>query len=228
MLAEPFAGGGTASLTAVMEGLVEHAHMVELDHDVAMFWRAALDHTTELIDLVMAFQPTREAVEALPADTVVNHGFRTLVLSHTQWGGTLGGGFPKDVTREWYPETTCGRLLAIAAVREWVTFTEGDGLRHLTDSADQEGAAMFIDPPYTATGGKQAGSELYTHSEVDHAKLFEILAEHRPNFLMTYDCADEVLDLVREHRFHAVVVAMKSNHNQMMRELVISRDPLFV
>ena len=229
-LVEPFAGGGTASLTAVMEGLAEHANMIELDHDVAMFWIAALEHTTELIDLVMAFQPTREAIEALPADTVVSHGFRTLVLSNTQWAGKIkrGTGFPKDPTRRWYPEMTCERLLAIAEVRERLTFTEGDGLRHLRDSTSDAGAAFFIDPPYTADGGKQAGATLYAHHAMEHAKLFEILAEHRPNFLMTYDNADEIISLVHEHRFHAVVVAMRSNQNVMMRELVISREPLFV
>ena len=58
-LVEPFAGGSSTSLTAVMEGLVERAHMIEIDHDVAMFWSAAIDHTTDLIDMVMAFQPTR-------------------------------------------------------------------------------------------------------------------------------------------------------------------------
>ena len=228
---EPFAGGSSTSLTAVMEGLVERAHMIEIDHDVAMFWSAAIDHTTDLIDLVMAFQPTREAIEALPADTVVNHGFRTLVLSRTQWGGKVmrdGTGFPKDVTRKWFPEMTCERLLAIAAVRERLSFTEGDGLRHIRDSTGHEDVAFFIDPPYTADGGKQAGATLYAHHAMDHAKVFEILAEHLPNFLMTYDCADEVIALVHEHRFHAVVVAMKSNQNVMMRELVISREPLFV
>ena len=38
ILIEPFAGGGIASLTAVMEPLVEQAIMVELDLDVAAFW----------------------------------------------------------------------------------------------------------------------------------------------------------------------------------------------
>ena len=41
ILIEPFAGGGIVSLTAVMDGLVERAIMVELDREVAAFWHAA-------------------------------------------------------------------------------------------------------------------------------------------------------------------------------------------
>lgn len=44
ILIEPFAGGGIVSLTAVMERLVDQAVMVEIDHDVAAFWHAALRH----------------------------------------------------------------------------------------------------------------------------------------------------------------------------------------
>ena len=44
VLIEPFAGGGIVTLTAVMEHLAERAILVELDRDVAAFWKAALLH----------------------------------------------------------------------------------------------------------------------------------------------------------------------------------------
>lgn len=46
LLIEPFAGGAVVSLTAVMEDLVTTAIMVEMDRDVAAFWRSALEHGT--------------------------------------------------------------------------------------------------------------------------------------------------------------------------------------
>src|SRR5947208_13379421 len=39
---EPFAGGGIASLTAVMEGLADRAIMAELDSGVASVWKVVL------------------------------------------------------------------------------------------------------------------------------------------------------------------------------------------
>ena len=87
-------------------------------------------------------------------------------------------------------------------------------------------AAVFIDPPYSA-GGKRAGARLYTHNQIDHAQIFEVLERLDVNFLMTYDSAPEIVKLIQRHRFHAVSVMMKNSHHNIMRELVITREPLF-
>ncbi len=86
---------------------------------------------------------------------------------------------------------------------------------------------VFIDPPYTA-GGKRAGKRLYTHNEIDHARLFEMLADSGANFLMTYDLADEIVSLVRKHGFYAVEVLMKNTHHDRIPELVITPRPVFI
>ena len=39
---------------------------------------------------------------------------------------------------------------------------------------------------------------------------------------MTYDCAPEIVSLVKEHGFHAVRVAMKNTHHAKLSELVIT------
>ena len=89
------------------------------------------------------------------------------------------------------------------------------------------GAAVFLDPPYTGQSGKQAGSRLYAHSSIDHAALFEMLAGTEANFLLTYDASPEIIELVREHDFDAVCLAMKNGHHNLMSEIVITRQPLF-
>ena len=87
-------------------------------------------------------------------------------------------------------------------------------------------AAVFLDPPYTA-GGKRADSRLYTHSSIDHAALFTILAETGANFLMTYDAVPEVIELVRKNNFYAVELMMMNGHHNQMSEIVITSEPLF-
>ena len=81
-------------------------------------------------------------------------------------------------------------------------------------------------PPYTA-GGKRAGARLYAHNDIDHARLFETMARCESNFLMTYDCAPEIVDLIRRHRFHAVSVQMKNAHHNHLSELLITREQMF-
>ena len=89
-------------------------------------------------------------------------------------------------------------------------------------------AAVFIDPPYTAAGGKMAGSRLYEHSNVDHAALFEMLADNKSNFLMTYDAAPEIVDLVHKAPLLRRRIGHEKNgHHNRLIELVITPKPLF-
>ena len=54
-----------------------------------------------------------------------------------------------------------------------------------------------------------------------------MLAETETNFLMTYDAAPEIIELVREHDFDAVCLSMKNGHHNMTSEIVITSQPLF-
>ena len=241
MLIEPFAGGGIVSLTAVMEGLAERCLMAELDRDVAAFWHAALRFGPALAQRVLKFEPERSAIAALAATrpaNVVEHGFRTLVLNRTRRGGILAPGAAlarrgengKGVASRWYPGTIASRLAAIERHASRIAFCEADGLQlldaFLHGASRAEERVAFIDPPYTA-GGKCAGRRLYAHNEIDHERLFAMLAASRINFLMTYDCAPEIIALVAKHRFYALQVVMKNTHHAKLRELVITRRNVF-
>lgn len=236
-LVEPFCGGGIISLTAVMEGLADRCVLVELDRDVAAFWHTALRHTEALCERVLAFEPTRanvlELANGTPAD-LVGHGFRTLVLNRTRRGGILARGASltrigengRGVASRWYPETIARRLREIAAHAPRIAFYEGDGMQFLDSAGHLRDAALFVDPPYTA-GGKRAGRRLYANHKVDHAAIFERLADCDTDFMMTYDAAPEILALVRRHGFVAVQVTMKNSHHARLPELVVTRRGVF-
>ena len=239
VLLEPFAGGGIVSLTAVMEKLVESALLVEIDRDVAAFWRAALRHPKDLKKRITDFEPEREAVEALATsvpNNVVDHGFRTLVLNRTRRGGVLAPGAAlilkgennHGVASRWYADTLADRLSEIAGHTDKLRFYEGDGVGMLEVLADLPNICVFVDPPYMAPDGKQAGARLYAYSDVDHERIFETLAASSCDFLMTYERSDDIAALVEKHEFHAVSVKMKNTHHDRVSELVITRDEMFV
>ncbi len=238
LLVEPFAGGGIVSLTAVMERLVDECWMIELDRDVAAFWRAALRHGPELCERVRGFEPTRKEVEALSRQSPTNdleRGFRTLVMNRTRNGGILAPGAAllnhgengKGVASRWYPETLIQRLTDISNNAPSIRFFEANGVDMLRNLPDLygDGCVLFLDPPYTA-GGKRAGKRLYARSEIDHAGLFELLSDMNADFLATYDMTDEIHALVRKHGFHAVQVEMRNTRYARVWELLISRDPV--
>ncbi|MCY4231846.1 MAG: hypothetical protein OXF26_13420 [Alphaproteobacteria bacterium] len=88
--------------------------------------------------------------------------------------------------------------------------------------APPDGTVLFVDPPYTI-GGKRAGMRLYTHNDIDYARLFEQLADVTSDFLMTYDQTPEIEAMVFRHGFHARCVTMKNTYRTRISELTISR-----
>ena len=240
VLVEPFAGGGIVSLTAVMEGLVDKAVMVERDSDVAALWKTALEDADDLIERIQQFTPSRRGVERIERAGCRNdaeRAFRTLVLNRTKRAGILAPGASflesgeneKGIGSRWYPDTLVSRLQEIEKHAERFSFYEGDSMRILEPLLRgwEQDAAVFVDPPYTGKGGKGAGSRLYNHWSIDHALLFEILDRSRSNFLMTYDGAQEIVDLIHKHNFYAVRVEMNSAHYRPLSELIVTREKLF-
>ena len=237
VLGEPFVGGGSVALRAVMEGLVDGVWMVESDPDVAALWRAAIRRSDELAERIERFDMTAETVEALagsqPQDDM-GRGFRFLVLNRAARGGVVApgagrirAGDGRGVASRWYPGTLAARVREIGAHSDRIVFTEGDGLAAIGMVVGMDGACLFVDPPYVADSGRQAGRRLYKHSDVAPRDVFAALGDSDVDFLCTYDDCDLIRSLTTEHGFAAVTVAMTSGHHRKRTELVITRRPVF-
>jgi len=234
-LIEPFAGGGIIGLTAAFEALADSVVLVELDGDVAAVWRTILNGDAEwLAGRIVRFQLTEESARrelSRRSSSTRQRAFRTLLKNRVHHGGILARGSRmvrrgeagRGVASRWYPETLKRRILCIAAIREKIEFVEADGMQMIQERAGEKDSVFFIDPPYTASG-KKAGKRLYAHFDLDHARLFELAAALRGDFLMTYDNSPGVLELVRRHGFDCEPIAMKNAHHAAQTELLIGRD----
>jgi DNA adenine methylase len=231
---EPFAGGGIVGLTVAFENLADHVTLVEIDEDVAAVWRTVLGGEAEwLADRIVSFDLSAETVdEALadPAARIPEKAFQTILRNRVNRGGILAAGAGrikagengKGLSSRWYPETLRRRILAIAAIRDRITFIQGDGMRVLAEHEDRADAVFFVDPPYTASG-KKAGSRLYTHSELDHPGLFRLCSRLAGEFLMTYDDAEGIRKLSGENSFRVEAILMKNTHHDKKMELLIEK-----
>jgi DNA adenine methylase len=236
---EPFAGGAIVSLTVAAEQLADHVTMVELDEQVAAVWQTIIeeDDGLWLANKIFNFDLKRLSLESLReiverrADSRRERAFQTILKNRTYHGGILAAGSSplkrgengKGFASRWYAETLKKRIFNIMAIRESITFIKGDGMDVIRLNANNHRAVFYIDPPYTAAG-KQAGRRLYTHSELDHKELFNLIGSIAGNFLITYDDTDEVRNLALKCNFDVELVSMKNRHHTKMRELVIGRD----
>ena len=230
---EPFAGGATASLTAVMEGFAQRAVICEKDSDLVRLWRVILNASDELCQMILSFEPSRDNVLELlsrDGDDEVGRAFQVLVRNRVTRGGILAKGASlmksgengQGVASRWYPGTLIKRIKRIRQYSDRLDVIEGDGLRLLEHRRHDARAAFFIDPPYTAAG-KRAGRRLYTHNQIDHAALFDLVAEVQGSFLMTYDESSEIEAMAEAHRFLIRRIPMKNTHHAIMHELLITK-----
>ncbi len=234
---EPFVGGGIVSLTVAFENLADRIVLVELDKDVAALWETMLSDdndwlTNRIIEFDMTIDAVRQELSIPPADKK-QHAFHTLIRNRTNHGGILAPGSGllkhgengKGIKSRWYAETLCKRISNIKYVRDKITFIQGDGIEAIKEYAPQKSAAFFIDPPYTAgRNGKRAGTRLYTHNALDHEELFFQAKKIRGELLMTYDNADEVIQIATRHGFMHKTISMMNTHHATMQELIIGHD----
>ena len=233
---EPFAGGGIASLTAVMEGYADRAVLCEKDPDVSNIWQCMLDDAEELARRVECFEATPENIQTIFAEECVSEmdaAFRTLIRNRVSRGGIMAKGASvmkkgekgNGIASRWYADTLAARIRAIGNLAHRFDFFQGDGASLVELCKDNDSAAFFIDPPYTAAG-KRAGRRLYTYNEVDHEDLFKRMSRVRGAFMMTYDDTPEVITMARTQGFHLARVAMKNTHHAVMYELLITSHKL--
>lgn len=232
---EPFAGGGIISLTAAFEQLADSVVMVELDDQIAAVWQTILSGDAQwLAKRILHFDLSPESAKAefaKPPKSQCERAFQTILKNRTAHGGILAEGAGvlkngengKGILSRWYPQTLAKRITNIELVASRLEFIHGDAFEVLGRFHKDREAVFFIDPPYTA-GGKSAGSRLYTHSVIDHDKLFSLCEKVRGDFLMTYDNAEEVRALAEKHGFETKPVAMKNTHHAEMDELLIGRN----
>jgi len=230
---EPFAGGGIASLTAIMENKADKVILCELDHQVAAVWQTILKDADWLVDKILSFDINLNNVRELLSREFTNYkdiAFQTLVKNRTQRGGIMAPGASlmnsgengKGVTSRWYPDTIAKRIKKIHEYRERIEFIQGDGMQIIEHYRDDERVVFFVDPPYTA-GRKSAGKRLYVHNEIDHERLFDLMSKISGKFLMTYDNTPEVLNMAKKFGFYNEQVLMKNTHNQEKYELLITK-----
>ena len=232
---EPFAGGGIVGLSVAFENLANHVILVELDPQVAAVWKTIFNGNGEwLAERIENFHFSHETVDNILEATnlsIQEQAFQTIIKNRVNRGGILAPGAGKvkkgengkGIASRWYPETLSKRIRKIHGLRDRFTFIEGDGLEEIRKTLQRREVALFIDPPYTS-GGKKAGSRLYTLYELNHDALFSLCSKLAGDFLMTYSNDENTRQLARKYKLIMQEIAMKNTHHTKMTELLVGRN----
>jgi DNA adenine methylase len=215
--------------------LAPRTFLSEIDDDVAAVWKAIFSERNAdvewLCERIRAFEVGAKAVDdvlRIKPQTLRGRAFKAIVRNRMSRGGLMANGAGllrrgengNGLASRWYSETLVARIQALREIRHRITFEQSDALEVIARFAGDPDSLYFIDPPYTA-GGNHAGRRLYTHNEVDHQALFELVASVAGRALMTYHDVPEVRSLAEQHGFEVRKVSMKTTHHKMQSELLI-------
>lgn len=235
---EPFAGGASVALAIAELDLADHVTIAEIDPHVAAVWKVILsDEANSFTDLIRRFHLSHEAaskvIDAAPNDMLAK-AFRCLLLNRISRAGIMAPGSGwlnqgeagKGIHSRWYPETLATRIETIHALREKITFADGDGLKVLESFAGHQKAAAFVDPPYVVNG-RGAGRRLYAHCDVDCKKLFEVIGTFLGPMVITYHRSVTIQRLADAAGIERHTVTMQTGHTKSKRELIMYKPASF-
>lgn len=229
LMIEPFAGGGIVSLTTAFEKLADQVTMVEMDEEIAAVWEVILNGKNKwLAEKIFSFDFSIENIKAefeKPNKLIQDIAFCTILKNRVFHGGIIakGSGMIKNgengkgLTSRWYPKTLHDRIRAIDFIKNKIEFITGDAFDILVLNSTNKDTFFFIDPPYTV-----AGKRLYTHFNIDHEKLFQVTAQLKGKFLMTYDDTTEIRQLADKYKLQYKTIPMKTTHHLRKNEIILS------
>jgi len=211
---EPFAGGAGLALSLLYKGDVGEIHLNDIDPAIAALWRAVLNHTDDLVELMHSTSVTiaerarqREIYFAQPEDDVTL-GFATLFLNRVNRSGIIRtGGVIGGLAQTGRYRLDCrfnkadieARIRRIARYRTRIRFSSLDAGIFLERLAGQlpVRSLIYADPPYFVKG-----AELYTSSfrPEDHEEFRDRLLTIERPWILTYDNAPEIKKLYGSRR----------------------------
>jgi DNA adenine methylase len=205
---EPYAGGAGVALVLLMDEVVSQIHINDADPAIAVFWRTAVQQTSELVKLVASEPVTMEAwhhwrgvMLGKTEGTEVERGFATLFMNRTNRSGILKGGViggkaqsgTYKLDARFMRDELCMRLERIGLHAGKISVYEEDAHKLLMRCHQflPSTSLIYLDPPYYVKG---AGLYRNFYKHDDHAQIARLLgsSRFRRPWIVSYDNAEEI------------------------------------
>ncbi len=200
---EPYAGGAAIALELLFHEYVSQIHINDLSKPVHSFWKAVLDDTDALCDLILKTplnvktwdkqKRILERSEELGGTREL--GFATFYLNRTNRSGILNGGIigGRDQSGLWKIDARFNakelvhRIESIAKMRDRISLTRKDAFSFLESGLKKWPAhtLIYLDPPYCVKG-----RDLYYdfYGQGDHGKIAALMVQpHQQRWIVCYD-----------------------------------------
>ena len=209
-LVEPYAGGAGASIKLLLEGRVSRLILNDLDPAIYAFWWS-LTHMTDALSNMISETPItleewkkqRGISRRKDTHDLLRLGFSTLYMNRCNRSGILTanpiGGINQTGSYKIDARFNKPRLLEkikkIAEKSHLIDVRNTSCERLLAGfkrRKDTSNLLVYLDPPYF-----QKGPSLYLnhYDAEDHAKLARLIQGCNFNWILSYDCQEEIRQL---------------------------------
>ena len=232
---EPYAGGAGAGIALLLNRVVQHLVINDIDPAVHAFWKSVIDNNSEFVKLVSTTPLTinewhrqRTIYRTKNEDDILNLGFAFFYLNRTNRSGILNAGAIGGQQQEgkykidarFNRSALIERLTTIGHLASQITVSDSDGRTVIQQHANDEQTFMYIDPPYV-----QAGSKLYLNAfdGRDHQALSTIVkAVDRAHWLVTYDTSPLIEKLYQDQFQCRLELTYAARHPGKAEELLVA------
>ncbi len=237
---EPYAGGCGLALSLLFGGYVSDIHINDVDPSIWSFWKAVLDHTDDLIHLIMTTEISvdqwriqRETQLKEDISDPIALGFAAFYLNRTNRSGIIKGagvigGFEQNgnykMDCRFNRINLVRRITRIKKYRSRIHLTRHDAVKFMNQSSYLPKETLFcIDPPYF-----NKGSSLYTsfYGPDDHKEVAEAILGLNYPWLVTYDNADQIRNLYKSRRQYVFDINYSLQDKRVGTELLIASKGL--
>jgi DNA adenine methylase len=204
---EPYAGGAGVALALLFEEYASHVHINDLNRSVYAFWKAVVEQPDDLCSRITKAQVTvkewhrQRAIQTADAPSDLDLAYSTFFLNRTNRSGILTGGIiggyeqtgTWKIDARWPSDDLITRIRRIARFKSRITLTRLDTADYLRVQLPEiERPFVYLDPPYY-----RQGSTLYEnfYEHKDHAQIASRVRKLRAPWVVSYDCADEIMQL---------------------------------
>lgn len=209
---EPYAGGAAVAFELLLTGVVRRVAINDLNKPIYAFWRAVLDDTAALIDLIretdvtMAARYRAKRIFMDDTGSSLELAFATFFLNRTNRSGILNGGpiGGTDQSGAWKldarynKEALIERIEKIARMRKYISLTNLDAVEFLNATAPNwpKKTLVYLDPPYYEKG-RELYYNFYQHD--DHANVAYATHNLRNvRWIVSYDDVEPIHNLYKQ------------------------------
>ena len=181
---EPYAGGAAVAFELLLTGVVRRVAINDLNRSIYAFWRAVLEDTAALVELIRKTEVTMDVrdrakrIFTKSTEPNLELAFATFFLNRTNRSGILNGGpiGGIDQTGNWKldarynKEALIQRIEKIARMQRYISLTNLDAVEFLNKMAPAwpKKTLVYLDPPYYDKG-RDLYYNFYHHD--DHANV---------------------------------------------------------